>query len=178
MCSNGPVDDGLDAVFGRGVDLVAYDLSGMGDAEFDVVLSAVEESGLGHYLSEGEELFVAESDEALIEAIFAEHTDPEELQAQDDDGDGLVAQEVLSEVFAAVDRLKNDGRNADAVLDLLEGADRLAATAPPFGFGPEQWVQLQERVSELRGLLQGDEVDLSAVEDTAAGVRRMLQPIV
>ena len=170
--------DGVDDVFARGVDLVAYDLSGMGDGEFEAVLAAVEESGIRHHLSDDEELFIAETDEEFMEKVFDEHTDPEALPVEEDDGDGLVAQEALSEVFAAADRLQSDGWNAEAASDLIEGADRLDRISPPFGFGAEQWDQLRARVSGLRDLVQGDEVDLPAVEETAAGVRRALQGIV
>ncbi len=169
---------GLEAVFARDVDLVAYDLGGMSDPEFEAVLSAVEVAGIRHHLSDEEELFVAESDEERLGIIFDDTADPDELAAEDDDGDGLVAQEVLSEVFSAADRLKNDGANAEAVLDLVGAADRLDGLGPPFGFGQEQWDLLRERVGGLREMLRGDTAELPTIEEAAAGLRRALQPIV
>lgn len=184
VCSNGPMgamdgrSEGLDDVFAPGIDLVAYDLSGMSDVDFDGVLGAVDAAGIRHHVSEEEELFVAETDEERIETIFDEMTDPEELPLEEDGGDGLETQEVLSEVFAAADRLQRDGRNADAVLDLVKAADRLDGLGPPFGFGQEQWDQLRGGVDQLRTMLQGHETDLPTVEEAAGRLRRTLQSIV
>ncbi len=64
---------------------------------------------------------------------------PDALPAQQsadlaDPDDGLVAQRVLSDLFEACDRLVHDAHNADAILALVKGADRIEELAVPFGF--------------------------------------------
>ncbi len=162
---------------------VAYDLSGFPDSQLGSTLDWLVEEKIPHELTGEDELVVHEADEAAVERIFDSISSPDEIPAQDEAGlddpsDGLIVQDVLSELFVAADRLRHDGRNPGAVLDLVEAADRLDRLPLPFGFAPEEWSALGSQVDDLAGLLESGEFTPEDVEARADRLRDRLHPLV
>jgi hypothetical protein len=164
-------------------DKLAYDVEDMSDESLTLLLESLLTASIPHELTADGELFVHESDEEQVEGILDRIDFPDELPAQhdaelDDPDDGLEVQGTLSDVFEAADRLSHDTHNADALLALVEGVDRLAALGVPFGFHRDQWQALVDQATELRAAIEVDEPDSEAVAEQAQALRATLHPLV
>lgn len=166
------------------VDKLAYDVDDLSDESLTLLLRSLVDAGVPHELSEDGELFVHERDEEAVERLFDRIDFPDELDAQadedlDDPDDGLNAQQVLSDVFEACDRLTHDPHNADAILELVRGDDALDGLAVPFGFDRAEWQGLVARVGALRAVLEADgELDADTVLAQARELRDALHSLV
>ncbi len=97
------------------------------------------------------DLHVAASDEEAVDAIVEAMPDPDEVF---EEAEGTEVQDLLTQLYAAVDRLKDNPKIPGARLDVVEAADRMDRLAVPFGFDAAQWRDLVERAGNLR-----DEID-------------------
>lgn len=93
------------------------------------------------------DLHVAAADEATVDAILEAMPDPDEVF---EEAEGTEVQDLLTQLYAAVDRLKDNPKIPGARLDVVEAADRMDRLAVPFGFDASQWRDLVERAGELR----------------------------
>ena len=109
------------------------------------------------------DLHIAATDEATVDAIVEAMPDPDEVF---EEAEGTEVQDLLTQLYAAVDRLKDNPKIPGARLDVIEAADRMDRLAVPFGFDAAQWRDLVERAGDLR-----DEIDrtTSAPADDEAG---------
>jgi hypothetical protein len=165
------------------VDKLAYDVDDMSDESLTRLLESLVAASIPHELSNDGELFVQEDSEEAIEALLDKIDFPDELPAHDDAAlddpdDGLVAQEAMSDLFDAADRLSHDTRNGDAVLELVEGVDRIEGLPVPFGFERADWDALIARAVALRASIEVDVPDADAVADQAKALRDLLHPLV
>ena len=103
------------------------------------------------------ELLVAAADEdevsLLIDTLFEALADD---QSEDAGGDGLAANEALSDLYLVLDRLvtaPHDAKLADRVGAVAATIGELAV---PYGFAATEWTALQHDLTELRALLDGD----------------------
>jgi hypothetical protein len=116
---------------------------------------------------------VLEADEERAEALF------ETLDIDDPDGDGSEsAQDVLSDLFIAVDRLTGNSRDAVARLDLVGVTDRALALPLPFGFDPAHWKDLVGRAEDLAERFRDGDPDDEAIGDDAHALRNLVRPLV
>jgi hypothetical protein len=173
----------LELALDPAADKLAYDVEDLSDEHLTTLLRTLLTEGIRHELSADGELFVHEEDEAAVEAILDRIDFPDELPAQADDeledpDDGLVAQEVLSDLFEASDRLANDPRNADAVLGVVEGSERLGALPVPFGFDRTEWQALLAQADGVKALVEAARPDQDAVEEAARALRDVLHRLV
>lgn len=164
-------------------DKLAYDVDDMSDESLTELLEALVEASIPHELSGDGELFVHEADEDAVEAILDRIDFPDELPAQTEDelenpDDGLEAQAALTDLFDSADRIANDPHNADAILELVEGADRMEGMAVPFGFDRTQWDALRSQAGRLRDAVVADERDVDDVVEQARALRDTLHPLV
>jgi hypothetical protein len=164
-------------------DKLAYDVEDLSDEHLTLLLRSLLAEQIPHELAADGELFVHEADEEAVEAIFDRIDFPDELPAQDDSelddpDDGLVAQEALSDLFEAADRLANDQHNADAVLGVVEGAERLATLPVPFGFDRSEWQALIAQADGVKELVEAARPDHDAVEEAARALRDVLHRLV
>lgn len=164
-------------------DKLAYDVEDMDGEHVATLLRALLTAGIRHELAADGELFVHEEDEAAVEAILDRIDFPDELPAQDDTDlddpdDGLVAQEILSDLFEACDRLANDTRNADALFRVVEGTERIAALPVPFGFDRTEWQGLVAQAEGVKDLVEAARPDQEAVEEHARALRDVLHRLV
>lgn len=97
------------------------------------------------------DLHIAVGDEAAVDAILEAMPDPDEVF---EEAEGTEVQDLLTQLYAAVDRLKDNPKIPGARLDVVEAADRMDRLAVPFGFDATQWRDLVERAGDLR-----DEID-------------------
>jgi hypothetical protein len=164
-------------------DQVAYSLDDLADEGLTLLLDELVAQAIPHEVSSDGELFVLERDEERVEAIFDRVDFPDELPAQadadlDDPVDGLVAQQVLSNLFEATDRLRRDAHHAEALGELMAGVDALERMALPFGFDRDQWDRLGEQSRALRALVQAEDMDPEQVSEHARVLRDELHQLV
>jgi hypothetical protein len=164
-------------------DKLAYDVDDMSDESLLLLLDALVGQSIPHELGADGELFVLERDEEVVERILDRVDFPDELPAQDDSelddpDDGLVAQQVLSDLFEGADRLRHHPGNPDAVLEALEASERLETLPVPFGFHRDEWQGLVDRTLGFRELLLAEQRDEDAVREGADALRDALRPLV
>ena len=86
---------------------------------------------------------------------------------------------MLSDIFEACDRLVHDARNADAILELVQGADRIEELSVPFGFDRAGWQALIGQIGALRELLEAyGELDVDTATEQARVLRDALRSLV
>lgn len=96
----------------------------------------------------------------------------------DDDLDGVAVQDLLSELFVGVDRLRHDARDPEGVLGFVDAVEQLESLALPFGFEPEVWRDLVSKLVALRDSISQDSADDTAIERSAGELRDVLHPLV
>ena len=92
--------------------------------------------------------------------------------------DGLEANDLLSALFGATDRLRRDVHDSKGVLGVLEHGRRLATTATPFGFAATTWTALRDAATDLCDLIEDEESTDADVTDLAVRLRDTLQRII
>ncbi len=113
-----------------------------------------------------------------------EDEDEDEDDGDDDDDDdddgGVDAQQVLSDLFVASDRLMHDARDHGGVLSLVDAADRAESIRLPYGFDPAVWKDIVEQAVGLRAVFEGSADDESdeTIEHQARDLRSALRPLV
>lgn len=178
-----PLVDGLLAQVEADVDLaldpdadkVAYDCAGLPDDQLESLLEALAREAIPFALSDDEELFVLEDDEARVDAIFDVVVDPDALDAEDDGGEGLVAPEVLGEIFVAADRLQKDARDPEGVIGLMDGLETIHEVQLPYGFAPEVWSSIIDEIAGVSALIHDDDSTDDVIEEAATALRRRLR---
>ncbi|MEZ5322249.1 MAG: hypothetical protein R2698_09280 [Microthrixaceae bacterium] len=101
------------------------------------------------------DLVAYEDDEEEIEEILDAMPDPDDPDAED--ADGLDVQEVIGGLWMSTTRLEKRSRDHDAVLTVVDLADRIERMSLPFGFEPRVWRGIVADATALRDLLELDE---------------------
>lgn len=154
---------------------VGYELYDWEPEELDELDDTLHEMGLPHeWVSEGYEVVVHVEDEAQVDALLPGIRYPDELPAEEDDGDDTDI-EVLSALFVAADRMQSNP-TGDGVNDFLDAAERIGER-PPYGVSDEQWSAVLDSVDELIDLFHAagppEQITILAGE-----LRRRLRPLV
>ena len=92
--------------------------------------------------------------------------------------EGLAAQDVLSDLFLATDRLMRRADDADGVLLLVEAADRAEELALPYGFTEEGWAEITRQAIALRTAFQESVDDDDVITEAATDLRHFLRRFV
>ena len=159
-------------------DLVAYDLADWGPdlrAQLDELLS---KDGVTATWEE-DELVVAETDADAVEALIDAVESPDALPA-DEATDGAGAEDgaaTLSALYVASDVLLHDPANPQAVVEMLEAADRASGADTPYGLDEDTWVQVRAVAEALADRL-GDEAEDQEVVEAARRLRDLVHPLV
>jgi hypothetical protein len=178
---------------------VVYELEGWSEERRAALVEALVEEALPHALDEDDDLVVHEDDEEQIEDILDridtasasrsapdEDEDEDEREGEDDDeaadetdeDDGLAAQDAMSELFVAADRLMHDPDDHEGVLSLGDAARMVESLGLPYGFAPAVWKDITARAVALRELLEAVETDDDEVIEAATGLRTVLRQYV
>ncbi len=164
---------------------VVYELGDWPEEQRAQLVDALVADGISFEWDENGDLAVLETDEERIEAMLDAIEYPDSLPVDDgteggaDAGgeDGLLANDTLSELFVAADRLMHDAEDHEGVLSLVDAA-RMAASLPlPFGFAPAVWADINEQVGALRHALEG-EADDEDIMNRARTLRNLLRDYV
>ena len=134
-------------------------------------------AGVPHEFDSDGDLVCHEDDEEHVELII------EDIVAREGDSgltelDGLEANNLLSAMFEATDRLRRDVHDSKGVLGVVEHGGRLAGAATPFGFSATSWGSLREAADQLVGLIESDDSSDVEIRDLAIRLRDTLQRLV
>jgi hypothetical protein len=94
------------------------------------------------------------------------------------DGEELDAQQVMSDLFVAADRLRKKANDHEGVLTLVERAGVAQRMKLPFGFNRHDWDQIVEQATDLRALIEDDDSADADITARAAVLRGTLHPYV
>jgi hypothetical protein len=149
--------------------------------------ASLDEAGIAFGFDENDDLVVLEEDEERVETVLDQvdynfSLDAEDVADDDEDAadedDGLAAQDAMSELFVAADRLMHDPDDSAGVLRLTDAATTIEAIGLPYGFAPGVWADIVERAAGLRGLLEEADSDDEAVVENAKELRNLLRQYV
>ena len=156
---------------------VAFEMEGWSGELQALLADRLGAVGVPHEFDVDGDLVCHEADEEQVELII------EELLARSaDEGleelDGLDANELLSALFEAADRLRRDVHDPKGVLGVLEHGRRLQATATPFGFAATTWASLRDAAADLCDLIEEEESSDEEVSDRSLKLRDTLQRLI
>ena len=174
-----------DEFLSREVAQVSYDLDDWTDEQRTELADALARLQIEHAWDEEDELVVLEIEEERVDALIDHIERGEGLAEVLDEAavddleagtvDGVDAQDVLSELFIASDRLMHDPLDHEGVLSFVD-ATRMADALPlPYGFAPAVWDDLLGQVHTLNKLLSLDDVDDDDIIDKATTLRSVLR---
>ena len=134
-------------------------------------------AGVPHGFDAEGDLVCHEEDEDRVELVI------EDLLAHSaDDGlevlEGLQANELLSAMFEAVNKLRRDVHDGSAVRRAVEHGHRLAGVATPFGFSGPAFALIRERCGEFADLLQSETASAEDITDLASRLRDGLRQVI
>jgi hypothetical protein len=154
---------------------VVYEIDGWTDEQRGALAEQLLAAGIAHRWDDDENLVVLEDDEGAVDPLV-DMVDDGALEGDDDEDedeeagevDGLAAQEAMSDLFVAADRLTHDPDDGTAVRTLTAAAERVEALPVPYGFTPSDWKIIVTRSAALREMVdQDDDDDDDAVDDDA-----------
>ncbi len=152
---------------------VAFEMEGWSGELQALLAERLGAAGVPHEFDGDGDLVCQEADEEQVELVI------DDLLARvEDEGleqlDGLEANDLLSALFVATDRIKKDVHNSKGVLGAIEHGRRLAATATPFGFAATAWRSLRDAADDLADLIESEDSTDAEVVDLAARLRDTL----
>ena len=126
------------------------------------------------WVSDGYEVVVHADDEARVDALLPAIRFPDELAAEDDDGDDTDI-EVLSALFVAADRMRSNP-TGEGVGEFLDAAERLGER-PPYGIDDKEWAAVTGMVDDLIDGFHAA-VPPEQIAEAALRLRDRLRPLV
>jgi hypothetical protein len=157
-------------------DKVVYEVAEWSPEERADLTDALVEEGVRYVFDEMGDLVVEAIDEDRVDLIVEDLTDDD--GEGDDEDDGPVAAEVLSELFVAADKLRKNPRDARTISTAIEEAAAVIAMSPPYGFERATWAKVGLRAGALRRALEADGGDDEDVVAAAEELRDLLHPMV
>ena len=148
-----------------GADQVVYEVGEWPRVLRDSLAESLLVAGIACAWDEAADLHVSASDEDAVDAIVEAMPDPDEVF---EEAEGTEVQDLLTQLYAAVDRLKDNPKIPGARLDVVEAADRMDRLAVPFGFDAHQWRDLVERAVDLRDEIDADVAAAAARKEAEA----------
>ncbi|MGI8664280.1 MAG: hypothetical protein ACR2LQ_13885 [Acidimicrobiales bacterium] len=176
-----------DAFLGSDAPQLSYELDDWDDEHRAQLAEVLATSNIEHAWDEHGELVVLEDDEDRVDALVdaVEHGRATADLALDtggaadaSDADGPDAQEVLSELFVAADRLMHDPLDHEGVLSFVDGVELAESLPLPYGFAPAVWDDIVGQAKELAAAIAADDVDDDDIVEQATKVRATLRQFV
>ena len=169
--------DDIDAGDGEEAEQVVYELSDWAPDLRATLVERLEEVRVAYAWDDNGDLVVEEHDEDLVEQLLDELEFPNSLEADQEAPPETSAQDVMSDLFIAADRLKTEPTDHEGVIGAFDGAQAAAGLATPYGFSDDQWQAVVARAAALRDALEGDVDDLEIIE-LATQLRTLLRQYV
>lgn len=156
---------------------VAFEMEGWSGELQALLAERLGGAAVPHEFDADGDLVCHEEDEEQVEFVI------EDLLARAaDDGleelEGLEANELLSAMFEAADRLRRDVNDGTGVRNAIEHGRRLSGVATPFGFPASGWASIRDRCAELADMLESEDATDEDIVDLAARLRDTLQRMI
>lgn len=157
------------------VDHTVYEMAEWSDDQQTELSNRLGLIGIPHEFDASGDLVVHADDEARVDRILddieraAEEGDEEPLEM-----DGLDVNELLSNLFAAADRVRRNARDPQGVLSMLDTAPIVERIRTPFGFERITWDGIIDLTRTVRELLEDDDSDDADIEEQAQRLRDVL----
>jgi hypothetical protein len=156
---------------------VAFEMQGWSGELQALLAERLGKAGVPHEFDVDGDLVCQESDEEQVELVIDEL-----LARAADEGleelDGLEANDLLSALFEATDRLRKDVHDSKGVLRVVEHGRRLGTTATPFGFAATTWQSLRDAASDLCDLIESEDATDGEITDVSGRLRDTLQRLI
>jgi hypothetical protein len=165
------------------LDHVVYEMAGWTAEQQTVLSTRLGAQGVPHEFDQNGDLVLHAEDEAAIEALLDEieqgaiSLEAGSADESDDDRvelDGVDANDVLSALFDASDRLRKNARDANGVLKFLDHAPVIRRMGVPFGFERPAWTSIVDQVASIETMLDQDDSDDADIEQAAKRLRDVL----
>jgi hypothetical protein len=125
----------------------------------------------------GSDLVVGEHDEDAVDRLLDEIEFPDALDAEavaaDEDDDDEADYAVMSNLYVAADRLKDEPGDLERAGDFFDAADAARSIEPPFGIDPDVWRHVQGLAGQVAEALEQEAED-AAVQSVAQQLRDLL----
>ncbi len=131
----------------------AFEMDSWDDDLRDILSERLVGTGVPHEFDGDGDLVIHEIDEEqvdmIIDEVMARHQEHglERLE-------GLEANELLSKLFFATDRLSRDPGDVNGAGGVIDHGERLVCSAAPFGFEPDGWGRLRDSTAALMDLIR------------------------
>jgi len=158
---------------------VVYELGDWGDPQITRLAEALGAVQISFEFDEEGDLVVLAIDEERVEDLLDSLDDPDALQADmQGEFEGVDAQDALSDLFIAADRLRKHARDHEGVLGLVGAASKVEAMTVPFGFAPAVWHDIAGQATRLKEILETDSETDDQIEEHAGELRDLLRSYV
>jgi len=154
---------------------VVYETTGWGADEQTAFSELLGRLGVAHEFDDQADLVVEATDEEAVETALDTF---QVMFDQRPELEGLDANELLTGVFVACDRLRRDSHDDTGVGDIVRLAPILVGHRPPFGFAAGLWDDLGRRTGDLVDLLAEGDTDEITLGERAAGLAELLRTLV
>ncbi len=156
---------------------VAFEMDGWSGELQALLAERLGNASVPHEFDADGDLVCHEADEEQVELVI------EDLLARSaDEGmeelEGLEANDLLSRLFEATDRLRRDVHDSAGVMGAVEHGRRLSGVATPFGFAATSWASLRETAGSLVDLLESDDGSDEDIVELSGRLRDTLHRII
>ena len=160
-------------------DEVEYDLAEWEPGERAVAAAALLEAEIPYRWEADLVLVVPAVAEEEVDRLLDELGEVEELEEEDDDGadGGEEAQSAMADLFVAADRLQHDPNEPEIVIAVVDSANLVGDSLPPYGIARPVWRRIQELASTVVTDLE-QAVDEETVAADARALREYLRDLV
>ena len=164
---------------GSDEDEVEYDLAEWEPGERSVAAATLLEADIPYRWEADLVLVVPAVAEEEVDRLLDELGEVEELEEEDDDGadGGEEAHSAMADLFVAADRLQHAAAAPDGVIEVVDAANVVTGSLPPYGIGRPVWRRIQELASTVVTDLE-DAVDEETVAADARALREYLRDLV
>lgn len=158
-------------------DQLVYELDAWSVDDRHKLGEALLEAGVPFVWDASDALVVSADDEDAVEKILdaIEYPDALEAVTEEEVADDA-AQDALSELFLAADRLMHDPSDEDGTEGLVKAAELATEVGVPYGLAPATWKAVVDHATELRERLSAEESE--KVVESATALRSLLRPYV
>ena len=162
---------------GNDEDQVEYDLAEWEMTERGAATTALLEAEIPYRWEANLVLVVPAVTEAEVDRLLDELGEVAELEDDGGVDGGEEAQNGMSDLFVAADRLQHDPGDPEIAVDVLEAATTVRACLPPYGIERAVWRRIQDLASTVAADLE-DAVDEETVAADARTLREYLRDLV
>lgn len=159
-------------------DQLVYELDEWSATDRTRLAEELTKAGVPFLWDASDALVVAATDEDAVESILDAVEYPDALEAVTDEAgdDDEAAQDALSELFLASDRLMHDPEDEDGTNGLIKAVEVATEVGVPYGLAPATWKAVVDHATELRERLNA--ADEEQIVESATALRSLLRPYV